>query len=429
VTARSESPGLARYGVPAGVALGLAIATVYAALFILLLREGLTRGSDYTAFYTGWTIVLEGRGADLYDPAVQAEVQQEILGGETFEAGLNPFNNPPYAVLPFVPLALLSLEVSFLVWTLLNVGLLALVLRALLRTIAGSWSGRERAALVALALAFSPIAITFFQGSFSLILLGGLAATVVTAHVHPGRAGAALAAAAVKPQGVFGAGLALVAGARWRAVGSSLVVLAALSGLATLVLGPGIWASYVRFLTDYLSSFDTLSVDPAVMWNLRGTLTLLLGSDDPELVNRLAYLGFVAGALLVLGTWLWHRPAPSGPRDPAVAARWALTICLTAFFAPHFNPHDDVVLILAAALAWGALRTTSFRPVLAAGLWVAPFLILLTNGLRADAPTDLPIRVPTVLLLGLMALLVAALVREPWRTRMPGPATAAIPTA
>jgi hypothetical protein len=398
------------------VGLGIATALVYVGIFLLLVGQGLTRGADYTAFYTGWTIVLQGRGADLYDPAVQAEVQRQVLSGESFEAGLNPFNNPPYGVLPFVPLALLPLAASFLVWTGINVGLLAVIILVLLRTVAAQWSRRERAALVALAMAFPPTAITFFQGSFSFVLLAGLLAAVVGAVARPAVAGAALALAAIKPQGVFGAGLALVAGRRWRAVGAGIVTLAPLCLAATLVLGPQIWASYVRFLAGYLSSFDVLSVDPAAMWNLRGTLTLTLGREAPGLVNGLAYLGFAAAVALVVVTWLWRRPASMDLRDPGVAIRWALTICLTAFFAPHFNPHDDVVLILAAALAWAALRDQPAAAWLAAGLAAAPVVILLTNGLRADASTDLPIRVPTALLLALTAIVAWALARRPWET-------------
>ena len=60
--------------------------------------------------------MADGQGPDLYDPAVQAGVQKQILGGRTFEAGLNPFNNPPHLVVPFVLLAWLPLDLSYLVW-------------------------------------------------------------------------------------------------------------------------------------------------------------------------------------------------------------------------------------------------------------------------------------------------------------------------
>ena len=79
---------------------GIAVFAIYLGLWAALIVGGSTEQADYTAFYTGWTIVAEGRGPELYDPTVQAAVQRDILGGRTFEAGLNPFNNPPHLVVP-----------------------------------------------------------------------------------------------------------------------------------------------------------------------------------------------------------------------------------------------------------------------------------------------------------------------------------------
>jgi hypothetical protein len=103
-----------------GLIAGAAVFAVYLGLWAALMLTG-SEGADYTAFYTGWTIVLDGDGANLYDPAFQAEVQKEILGGKTFDAGLNPFNNPPHLVLPFVPLAALPLATSYVVWAAIQV--------------------------------------------------------------------------------------------------------------------------------------------------------------------------------------------------------------------------------------------------------------------------------------------------------------------
>jgi len=68
-----------------------------------LVLTGPDPGCGLHGLHTAWKIVLEGHGSQLYDPAVQAEIQRTILGGQTFEAGLNPFNNPPQMVLPTSP--------------------------------------------------------------------------------------------------------------------------------------------------------------------------------------------------------------------------------------------------------------------------------------------------------------------------------------
>ena len=71
-------------------ALGFGVFAIYVGLWLALIVGGHTDQADYTAFYTGWTIVADGHGADLYDVETQTATQQAILGGRSFEAGLNP---------------------------------------------------------------------------------------------------------------------------------------------------------------------------------------------------------------------------------------------------------------------------------------------------------------------------------------------------
>ena len=81
-------------------------------------------------------------------------MQRTILGGQTFQAGLAPFTNPPQMVLPYVPLGLLPLDVAFLVWTGIQACLLAAILAMLLRGVARDWTRAERLGLVAGFVAF-----------------------------------------------------------------------------------------------------------------------------------------------------------------------------------------------------------------------------------------------------------------------------------
>ena len=308
-----------RLAVPLVSGANLAIGVVYVVVFAILLATGRTQGADFTAFYTGWKIVLDGQGSQLYDPTVQAHVQQAILGGQTFQAGLNPFNNPPYMVLPFVPLGLLPLDVAFLAWTCIQALLLVGILAMLLRGVAGDWSRAERFALVAAFVAFPPLAIWFFQGAFALVLVAGVVGALVAIdHGHEARGGGLLALASVKPQGMFGLAIAVLLSGRRRALVAAVVWTGGLAIAATLILGTAIWGAYLTFLGTYTSSFDRLSVDPAVMWNLRGTLTLILGRDNGALVNALAYGGFALGVVAI--AWLWRRGWPRR-LDPRVSTR------------------------------------------------------------------------------------------------------------
>jgi hypothetical protein len=386
--------------------LNLALAGIYVVILARLMTTGLTVGADFTPFHTGWEIVLRGQGAQLYDPAVQAQVEREVLGGQSFAAGLNPFINPPYSVLPFVPLGLLSLDTGYVAWLAIQAGLLAVLLRTVLRG-ARDWSREERLAAVGWIVGFPALAIAFFQGAFSLVIaVGMLFAFEALRSDRQVRTGLWLVVASVKPQVVLGPALAVLVARRWRAVVAGAVAMAILCIAATIAFGIGTWSSYVQFLGLYTSTFDQLSVDPRVMWNLRGTLALLLGSGSASLINLLAYVGFAAS---LLATWIVWRGADRA-RDPgSLALRFAITLVLMLLFSPHVNPHDDILAVLAVVLGYGALRGQRLGTVLALGASLAPFVILATNGLGSDGATGLPIRVPTVLLAGLLALLTAGL--------------------
>jgi hypothetical protein len=155
---------LSRLAILAAIGADLALGVVYAALFTVLVATGRSKGADFTAFYTGWRIVLEGHGGQLYDPAVQLEFQRQILEGQTFTAGLNAFINPPHMVLPYTPLGLLPLDASFLVWTAIQIGLLVVAATLLVGGVAAGWTRIEKVSLVAILVAFSPWSATETAG-------------------------------------------------------------------------------------------------------------------------------------------------------------------------------------------------------------------------------------------------------------------------
>ncbi len=409
---------LRRIAARIGFAAGAAVFALYLGLWGALVGSGGSDGADFTAFYTGWTIVAEGRGADLYDASVQAEVQQRILGGRTFEAGLNPFNNPPHIVLPFVPLAALPLRAAYLVWSALQLALLGWLVWRLLTRIAGAWSREERTLLIGASIAAPPLALALLQGSFSLLVT--VALLEVFLALRDGRLRATVAwlvLASVKPQAVLSTGVALLVARRWWIVLACSAVGLLLAASATIVMGVGIWAAYLHFLGEYVGSFDVFSVRPSVMWNLRGTLALLLGPeispDEASTINTLALVGQIAALAAV--AWLWRGRWDVG--SPLFAVRFSLTIVLGLLFSPHLNTHDDLLLVPAGAVAYDALRGRPYAPALGIALFAAPFIVLLTNPLSVNEVGGPPIRMPVLLMLALVATLMGILWRgQPGKT-------------
>lgn len=380
---------------------GFTVFAAYLGLWVALIANDGSKSADYTAFMTGWTIVLDGRGHDLYDVATQIEVQRRLLGGLSFEAGLNPFNNPPHLVLPFVPLALLPLLPSYIFWAVIQLALLTWLAWRLLTQVARDWRPAERVLMIIALLAMPPLVITLFQGALSLVVaVAMLEAFIALRDGRERRAAVWLVVASLKPQVVVAVGAAVLGARRWRVVGWGLAFLAATIVAATLVMGIGIWPAYARFLGDYVGSFDVLSVRPSVMWNLRGTITMLIGPDRAasaaDTINTIALVAWLIG---LMGIGLWWSRQTWAPGSRRFQRGFALTLIVGMLLSPHLNPHDGLLLVPAGALAYGAIRTERSGPAFGALLLGAPFLILVSNPISANVVDGTPIRVPVVIML------------------------------
>ena len=112
--------------------------------------------------------------------------------------------------------------------------------------------------------------------------------------------------------------------------------------------------------------------------------------------------------------WLWR--GRWSPTTPDFDLRFALTIVIGLLTSAHLNPHDDLLLVPAAAIAYRALRERPEGGRDGLLLAVATFVVLIANGISANAVEGPPIRVPVVV----MALFALGLA---WRLRAPSTAT------
>jgi hypothetical protein len=371
--------------------------------------------ADVTAFYTGWTLVREGRGAALYDLDAQADAQGRLLDGARLAGGdILPYVNPPHLTLPLTPLAWLSRPAAFLVWTAAQLALLLWALRWLAGRLAADWRPVERRLLIAAVLAAPPLFATLVLGAFSLLLLVCFMRMYDDlARCRDGRAGLWLVAATIKPQIAILPGLLLLAACRWRALVVAAALGGALAAAATAAFGWGIWGDYLRLLGIYAGWAGRMGVEPAAMWNLRGTLTLLLGAARLPLINALSLVGLALAGVATF--WLWR--APWRPGAPAFQLRFALTAVLAVLASPHLNSHDGLLLVLPAALGYDILRADARQ-----GRWFGrcalawPLFCLLSSGLPAGS---LPIQPPTAAAIGLALWLALALRRAQRGEAMP----------
>ena len=386
--------------------LNLSLSLSYVGMGILAAQQDLLWRADFSAYYTGWAIVRDGRGADLYDVDTQFAYQQDILQGRSFKDGLLRYIYPPHLTLPFVPLSRFTLPNAYLAWTIGQSLLLVWLLRRLY-TLSQPWEPHERWLLLSGVTAFHPLLLAFLLGAHSLLLT--LCLLQFYLALKDGRdewAGIWLIPVTIKPQAVLLPGLLLLAARRWRAVLSAALLGGALALFSTLLMGWKTWTDYLGLLRSHAGLFDAFGVVPGDMHNLKGTLALILGNAHGSFINTVSYLAL--GAAAVATMWLWR--GPWRPNDPRFELRMALTLVMGLLFNVHTNPQDSLLLVIPATLLYGYLcqRQLTHRAFAAFAL-LCPLIFLFSEFFVQDR---LAIRIPVIAMAVLTAWLIKAFAHE-----------------
>jgi hypothetical protein len=314
------------------------LATVAALVFagaILFGPYQAVERSDYMTYHVAARIVLDGRGACLYEERCQADAQRALIGEEpSFANGALPFNSPPWFAALAAPLGALSLPVGFALFTLLGLAVLAW----------GAWRAARHAGLeiswaglsVLLLLTAWPTVMGVIRGQSTLLVVGLLGLSVGTATY---RSGLALGLSLLKPTlpPLWGAWQLL--GSHWRAIGTAVAVGLACLALAAAVVSPEAIAAYPGHLFG-VAGGDALGVHPAEMVNWRGAAERLHAGSWLVIGGSLATLAIVG--------LIWAR---SSSRHLGAAAAFLAT----PLVLPHANQHEFVLATLGILLAAAAV--------------------------------------------------------------------------
>ncbi len=284
-------------------------------------------------FLTGAHMFTDGEGARLYDLGGQAAVQSTVKGPISYPGGVLPFNYPPYAAAFLSPLALLSPEVAYYTWLVLQFFLLVVLGISITRQ-----SSAGHGLILVMLLTFAPLIEALLMGQMSILLL--LLWWWAFLSWRSGNwltLGVAVSLAAFKPQMVVLLIAALAAQKMWKALAVAAGVQASLWGVSILAFGPSILLSYIDILKLSGTTTGTLGFYPNAMTNLRGLLTLLGAGSDLGL-----QLSLVAWLLSIGATfWVWWRaPWP-------LTTRFGVTAVLAVIFSPHLYIHDATLLMIA----------------------------------------------------------------------------------
>ncbi|MFB3896918.1 MAG: glycosyltransferase family 87 protein [bacterium] len=381
LVSRRLSPRLARLSVIAILILNSGLIILNLAAWGIAFTRDLFWRADFTSFYTGWAIVRDGRGAGLFDFDLQALYQQEILAGRSFQDGLLPFVNPPGLLLLFTPLANLPISTAFIVWTLVELALLAWLI-ALLWRISAAWELFERCSLILAVLAFPPMLITFLLGSFSLLML-----VCILQMVFAIQRGSQLGTAfwffigAIKPQIMLVPGVMLASSRRLMALAWICVLGIGMVIVSSLLFGWQIWPVYFKRIGEISGFFGKFGFYPDSMVNFRGMLTSLLGSDNGLLVNQISIVALLIVSAAVF--WIWR--GPFQPNQPDFVLRMAFTLTLALLFNFHLNPQDGILYIVPAILFYDYLRQRGLpRRRFSAFALLCPYFFLFSEFFLGD---------------------------------------------
>lgn len=312
---------------------------IYAVLFwrsIPLIKKGLP---DFAIYYCAGTVVREGRADQFYDHATRFPVEDQFADVVPQFRGPLPYTHPPFEALLFVPFSYFPFKVAFVLWDLMNVGVLCATVFLLrphlphLRARLGwSLSGM-------IALAFFPVFYTLLQGQDAILLLFIYAlAFKGLEEDHPVTAGGWLALGLFKPHLVVPFVLLLVLQKRYKVLYGFFPVAAALVLLSGLLVKVKAILAYPFYVLQVERELTATLFVPAGMPNLRGLLYVLFGDD----VKLDALLWALCIAWFVFAAWKCRALSRS--------LRARLAFCLasltTVLVAHHVVTYDLSMLLI-----------------------------------------------------------------------------------
>jgi hypothetical protein len=327
---------------------------------------------DFSALYTGGSLVRRGEGRLLYDRAAQWRVQQEFASRVDIRKGPMPFVRPPFEALIFVPLAYFSYPAAIAIWSIVKVIFLWLTTQILPRPqpftrVYPSWLE------VALCLGLFPVFLDLIEGQDDILLLLICAAAL---NRLQGRkdvaAGVIFALGLFKFHLVVPIAIMLWLAGRGRVLAGFLPGAAALVAVSCVISGVGVLSGYPAYLLHLNRGTGVGFVTAQSMPNLRGLLTAFLGrAPYPGPIHWL--LLPAAMAAIGLTAWLW-RPLIN-TSFPGLALGYCLALPVAIVTSYYTYSYDLTLLIIPLLLLGGGFLGQPGLPALPRNL-IAGGLVL-----------------------------------------------------
>jgi len=387
--------------------INITLIVINVGVWFIAAHQGLFITADFTSFYTGFKMVLNGDGSSLYDLNLQASYQQELMGNINFEGGLLPYVNPPIVAFVLAPMALLPINTAFFLWTIIDFGLL-IWLVVLMNRLFIDWTTQERLIMTITILAFWPLTHTFLLGQFSLLFLICILQMYNSMRSStPGKGGIWLILLIIKPHNLLIPGASTLNKRFWRIAVTAVVTGIAMVIFSSVFLGISSWLQYIQVLPTMSNNFGKFGFIFNIQYTLRGLLTNIMGYKQANTINVISIGVFVGSVVLVWLLWMQRVPLESR----RLKLYFAFTILLSAFLSLHAYPHDDLILVCPAVLFYDYLRENSYpRKAYSIFLLISPlvFFIAAFNSFNLFGV----FRPPVIIILVLVAWMIYYLILE-----------------
>lgn len=256
---------------------------------------------DFTIYYMSGLLLRNGQGSDLYNPATQYRTQLTFANVPKRHGPL-PYNHPPFEALLFLPFTLLGYWPAYLLWTALNLIMLAVIL-IILRRQFPQLAAVSPFIFAMGATAFFPVAFGIFEGQDVILLLLFFALAVVSLdRGDDAVAGAFLAAGLFRPHLVVPV-VVLLAVRRWRVFLGFAPVALVLAGISVTITGRHGPLDYLRFVLRVEKTVCAGCFGPQTVPNLRGLFEDLPGLSAS---SPWATVLILASSVIVFGMALYR---------------------------------------------------------------------------------------------------------------------------
>ncbi|CAG2151336.1 glycosyltransferase family 87 protein [Ralstonia mannitolilytica] len=291
-------------------------------------------GSDFSVFWGASHIALHGHPLDAYDID---KIMVVINQFGTLEAGserILPWLYPPTFLLVVLPLSLLPLWPSYLLFMLATSGL---YVKATTRLLGDKVDARQHAWMSVVS---SPaVFVTVLMGQNSMLTAGLAATAVAWLDKRPVLAGIAMGLLAIKPQLALLFPVVLLVTRAWKTMASAAVTAVLFAAISVAVCG---WDTVPAFIRSAHWAETNLVEHGGTAWYVMPTF--LAAARAAGIGIKLAYAIQMSVAVLaaLAAAIVWRRTSDTGLRVAALATA-------TLLISPYVRAYELTWLVVAIA--------------------------------------------------------------------------------